>query len=218
MLCYFSFKLLPNTNVENLTLFTFKTWWSSPGLVMMSGSLTCFVPAASLLFQDVLLPWCQVQDVSWQQHPHGLVWSVVGPMKSVGLRGSQGHDFMPDSNTPIAKEGMRMVPRRHLRVRRLTESLQGWTPFIHVGLWGWQGQRKIIWIEVDAARCQEPPCFQSWWPSVTAFEHACAAAPWFVLVLQAVSTNIQSSSNIRRLNTTIPFISERRRGSMVVHI
>ena len=80
--------------------------------------------------------------------PRPSVWSVVGPMKSVGLRGSQGNDFWPDSNTPIAKEGMRMVPRR-VKTRRLTESLQGWTQLIHVGLRGFQGKgQKIIWYNL----------------------------------------------------------------------
>ena len=72
------------------------------------------------------------------------VWLVP----SVGLRGSQGNDFWPDSNTPIAKEGMRMVPRR-VKARRLTESLQGWTQLIHVGLRGFQGKgQKIIWYNL----------------------------------------------------------------------
>ena len=38
----------------------------------------------------------------------------------------------------------------------------------------------------------------------------------FVLVLRAVSSQIQSSSTSRRLKTTI-IIPERRKGSMVVH-
>ena len=36
-------------------------------------------------------------------------------------------------------------------------------------------EEDLIWPGY-AARCQEPPCLQSWWPSVTACAHAREAA------------------------------------------
>ena len=110
-----------------------------------------------------MVPRCQCTEansVPQEQATSCLYWSARIPWTR------------PDCNTPTAKEGMRMVPRRHQKCRDGL-SLSMLDCEVEKDK---RTEEDLIWPGY-AARCQEPPCFQSWWPSVTAFEHACAAAP-----------------------------------------
>ena len=141
---------------------------------------------------DVPVPRCLVQEVSWQQCPHCLEWNGDGPKMSVRLT-----VFLRDRQCP-AYIGLRGS-------HGLGQGLDTWQQHPHCHGRSEDGPIKtpekcrdgpslsMLDCEVDkdnrteedliwpgyAARCQEPPCLQSWWPSVTACAHAREAAAWF---------------------------------------
>ena len=175
--CYFSFKLCQIQCWKPSLNSTFKTcantpwwcwWWKPDMLCSCSQPVVHDVPCLTTA-------WCPSRCVSWQQCPHSPERCGDGPKLSVlrltvflrdrqrpayiGLRGSHGpawqqhHHCQGRSEDGPRSEGMDPVyPCWSARLTR--------------------DKGRFYLVQCYAAGCQEPPCLQSWWPSVTALARA----------------------------------------------
>ena len=182
--------------------------------MMMSGNLTsvCFCSQPDV--QDVpLLALMMCPRSSWQQHPHDLEWSVVGPKKSVGLRGSQGPNTWQQH--PTAKDWVR-VPRRHQRVKEVNRVPPGMDPVYPC----WTARLTRTKDHMVQSMLQNVRSLHACSPGGPVSRHVRMHVKLqadFVLVPRAVSSQNQSSSTIQKIHTTYhPREEKRQHGSALL--